>query len=189
MNTATCHMCGQTKFAEYFSKDKNRKNNLRKHCKECRNYEMAQRMFVDGKYISIYHPLYKPGRYKTLADAWSHKEIERVDHGHVYIISNPAWESWYKVGKAVDAEDRLRGYQTSSPMRDYELLYSKKFGNRHKAEKEVHNRLISLDVDSQGEWFYTNYSVITKAIEDVHAKHSAGYRNKPSPQQDMAVSN
>ena len=49
--------------------------------------------------------------------------------GYVYAIGNNAWEGWIKIGMAVDAEDRLKGYQTSSPHRDYFLLHKKFFHN------------------------------------------------------------
>ena len=39
----------------------------------------AQRMYVNGKEISKKHPLHKPGKYKSLDDAWSHNKIESVD--------------------------------------------------------------------------------------------------------------
>jgi len=40
----------------------------------------------------------------------------------VYVLVNPAFPGWCKIGMAVDAEDRLKQYQTSSPYRDYELI-------------------------------------------------------------------
>lgn len=133
----------------------------------------ANRMYVNGKEVSKKHPLHKPGRYKTLDDAWSHVEIDqRSTEGEVYIITNKAFPNWYKVGKAVNAEDRLNGYQTSSPFRDYELLYSVKFDNRHKAESDVHRLLRNVLSDShcQGEWFNADYEVIKDMIDVVHSQ-------------------
>ena len=46
---------------------------------------------------------------------------------------------------AIDAEDRCKQYQTSSPYRDYTLQYKKFFTNRSKAEQEVHKILINKD--------------------------------------------
>ena len=86
----------------------------------------AQRMYVNGKEISKKHPLHKPGRYKSLDDVWSHSQIENTKEGEVYAIVNKAWPDWIKVGKACIAEDRLSGYQTSSPFRDYESTYKRK---------------------------------------------------------------
>ena len=65
----------------------------------------AKRMFVNGKYIPTSNPLHKPGRYKSLDDAWSHQKIEQTREGEIYAITNTAWINWYKIGKAVNAED------------------------------------------------------------------------------------
>jgi hypothetical protein len=129
-----------------------------------------ERMYVNGQYISKKHPLHKPGRYKTLTDAWNNIEIDtRSSDGQVYIIANKAWEGWYKVGKAASAPDRLNGYQTSSPFRDYELLYTEQFPNRHQAESEVHTLLRNVLSDDccQNEWFKADIEVIKDMIEVV----------------------
>ena len=106
----------------------------------------TNRMFVNGKFIPkfsdyknrILNPLHKPGNYKSLDDAWSHNKIESVSEGEVYAIGNKAWPEWIKIGKAVDAEDRLNGYQTSSPFRDYFIITKVATKNRHDAERKMH---------------------------------------------------
>ncbi len=133
----------------------------RKQCKGCsakyNSDSNANRMYVNGKYIHHTHPLYKPGRYKTFDDAAFSSLINytQCTKGEVYIIKNPAWKSWYKIGKAVDAEDRCKGYQTGSPLRDYELLYSFNTNNRNKAEIEAHKKAEKICLERRGEWFYT----------------------------------
>ena len=100
------------------------------------------RMYVNGKHVSKSHPLYKPGRYKTFNDA-----------------AFSAWKDWYKVGKAVDATDRCKSYQTSSPHRDYELVTFVKVDDRNKAEKLLHSHFTFRSRERRGEWFHlTNYS-------------------------------
>ena len=64
-----------------------------------------------------------------------------VTEGQVYIITNPSFPEWVKVGMAVNAEDHLRGYQTSSPFRDYELFYSWSVNDRRTVETEAHSIL------------------------------------------------
>ena len=51
-----------------------------------------KRMWVDGKYISRKHPLYKPGRYKTFSDAAfdGTYKLDSIKEGYVYAITNPA---------------------------------------------------------------------------------------------------
>ena len=92
------------------------KRTLEAHMKKNTN-----RMWVDGKYIPASHPLHKPGRYEGFEEAAfsSLKNYKKSKEGQVYVITNPAFEGWVKVGMAVDAIDRLKSYQTSSPFRDF----------------------------------------------------------------------
>ena len=113
----------------------------------------TSRMFVNGKYIPKTHPLHKAGRYKSLDDAWSHNKIESVSEGEVYIIVNDAWKDWVKVGKAVSSSDRLNGYQTSSPFRDYKVVATLTTDNRHTKEKEMHKIFEHFAEERKGEWF------------------------------------
>ena len=113
----------------------------------------TNRMFVDGKYIPKAHPLHKPGNFKSLDDAWSHNKIESVNEGEVYIIVNDAWPEWVKVGKAVISEDRLKGYQTSSPFRDYRIVATLSTTNRHVKEREMHKVFTHFSEERKGEWF------------------------------------
>lgn len=114
----------------------------------------SNRMFVNGVYIPTSHPLHKPGRYKSLDDAWSHQRIEQTKEGEIYAITNTAWINWYKIGKAVNAKDRLNAYQTGSPFRNYELVMSYKADNRHVAERKIHKLLVKHNYNRKGEWFY-----------------------------------
>ena len=94
--------------------------------------------------------------YKTFEDAAfaSLKNYTRSKVGEVYIIRNPAWEGWYKIGMAVDADDRVLSYQTSSPHRDYEVVYKVKVNNRREAEKKAHREAERLAEKYNSEWFY-----------------------------------
>ena len=118
-------------------------------------------MYVDGKYISKSHPLYKPGKYKSFNDA-AFSALQNYDtctKGEVYILKNRAWKDWYKIGKAVDAVDRCKSYQTSSPHRDYELVTFAKVDDRNKAEKLLHSHFTFRSRERRGEWFHlTNYN-------------------------------
>ena len=113
-----------------------------------------KQMYVNGKYVRRDHPLHKPGRYKTFEDAAfsSLAKYELSKEGQVYIITNPNFPEWVKVGMAVDSEDRLNGYQTSSPFRDYKLYKSWAVSDRRSAESEAHTHL-EKTFDRRGEWF------------------------------------
>lgn len=42
---------------------------------------------------------------------------------NLYVITNPAYREYVKVGRASDVSRRLNSYQTSSPFRDYEVYF------------------------------------------------------------------
>jgi len=111
-------------------------------------------MYVNSKYISKTHPLHKPGRYKNFEDAAfsSLAKYESSVEGQVYVIVNPSFPEWVKVGMAIDSEDRLNSYQTSSPFRDYVLNYSWNVSDRRAAESEAHTELQKM-YERRSEWF------------------------------------
>ena len=112
------------------------------------------RMYVNSKYIRKDHPLHKPGRYKNFEQAAfsSLEKYESSVEGQVYAITNPNFPDWVKVGMAIDAEDRLNNYQTSSPFRDYVLQYRYDVNDRRQAESQAHTELQKL-YERRGEWF------------------------------------
>jgi len=124
-------------------------------CTSCKQEHNKSRMWVDGKYISFSHPLHKPGRYVSFNDAAfsSFENLAAVKSGHVYIISNPAWPNWVKVGMAIDSRDRCNSYQTSSPYRDYVMHYAISSDDRRKSESDAHTALEKLADSRKGEWF------------------------------------
>ena len=114
-----------------------------------------RRMYVDGKYISRTHALYKPGRYKTFDDAafQGTYKLDSIKEGYVYAITNPAWPEWVKIGMAIDADDRCNGYQTSSPFRDYTLEHTVVTNDRRVAEAQAHKQAAKIAKEQRGEWF------------------------------------
>ena len=78
---------------------------------------------------------------------------ESTEQGDVYIITNAAWPEWVKVGKASIAEDRLNGYQTSSPFRDYKIIATIAAEDRHVKEREMHKIFEHFAQERKGEWF------------------------------------
>jgi len=130
----------------------------------------AERMTVNGKYVSKKHPLWKIGNYKSFNDAAfsSFVNYSKSTNGFVYAIKNKAWPEWVKVGKAGDAEDRLKGYQTGDPFRDYTLEFSFKVPNRHTAETEAHKALALLSEDRRNEWFKVDLTTAVRCIEAIN---------------------
>ena len=79
---------------------------------------------------------------------------DQQTEGFLYVIANPAWEEWVKIGMAVNAEDRLKSYQTSSPFRDYELIIAMPVKDRRLAEAEAHKKAEEIARERNGEWFH-----------------------------------
>ena len=136
--------------------------------KETHDINNAGRMWVNGEYVSKTHPLYKAGRYKGFEEAAfsSLANYDTSPEGQVYIITNPAWEGWVKVGMAVDAMDRIKNYQTSSPFRDYTLLYSYEVNDRRAGESAAHARL-AKECDNINEWFRLPPAIANELILEV----------------------
>lgn len=127
----------------------------------------ARRMWVNGKEVSKFHPLHKPGRYKTLGDAAfsSLKGYETIKEGEVYIIHNPSFPGWIKVGMALSANDRLKQFQTSSPFRDYELIKAYKVEDRRLSEAEAHKTLGNKN--RKGEWFHMDHNAAIAILDKI----------------------
>jgi hypothetical protein len=120
-------------------------------CISCWGLQNKSRLTIQGKRVMLgnaihpYHEIYKTEGFVAAYTAMGiltsqtnenslefiKKEsiamFDKISHGEVYIITNPAWKGWIKIGMAVESKDRLKAYQTSSPLRDYKLKYSKAF--------------------------------------------------------------
>ena len=97
----------------------------------------------------------KKNRLKRLAEtigATVLRSYNQEKAGEVYVITNSAWPEWVKIGMAINAENRLDNYQTSSPLRNYVLAYSAYSKDRRKAEAAAHQAAEKI-AERRGEWF------------------------------------
>ena len=150
---------------EWWYYNKNEKARRRADSQQARQ---KTKMWVNGKYIPKSHPLHKAGTYKGFEEAAfsSLQNFKNSPQGQVYIITNPAWEGWVKVGMAVDANDRAGNYQTASPYRDYELGYVVETKDRRATETETHARLGDL-FEQRNEWFKCSVEMAKRIIDGV----------------------
>ena len=155
------YLANKHKYLEEYKKT-NAKNNPINNPKN-----NPQRMFVKGKYIPKTHPMWKIGNYKSFNDAAFSSFVNYASspEGDVYIIINKAWPEWVKIGKAIDAKDRLKSYQTGDPLRAYELYHSVAKENRHTAEVKAHKALEALSEDRKNEWFKVDLATAVSCIE------------------------
>ena len=94
-----------------------------------------------------------------------------MEKTYIYIISNPAFKGWNKIGKTTDLLARLSCYQTGDPYRAYKLEYymEVKDANIH----EEHFRNISDDIN--GEWIKLSLHKIIKMIHKLEFREEAPY--------------
>ena len=173
-NQRICKTC----YRENFNKNNNKVNN-------------PKALYINGKYISRKDPRYnmfKPGKYKNIGEAiFEQSGASNVKEGHVYVITNQAWPGWVKIGMAIDAEDRLSGYQTSSPHRDYILEHSVWSNQRRKSEQQAHSRATVLSEEVAGEWFKLTVEKATEILDnlDDYGLRAAQEANTDTPKDKL----
>lgn len=86
--------------------------------------------------------------------------------GYLYIIKNKAWPDWVKIGITENLNKRLNSYQTSSPFRDYELMYSIYHPNYRQAEKNIRKTLKPFASVIKNEWFRVDLSMAKDRLEE-----------------------
>ena len=170
-----CRMCGVDLVVDG-NITKKRFNKSMYFCQACERIEMQQRqMYVNGKYIKKDHPLHKAGTYKGFTGAafTSLHNYAEAKEGQVYIIYNPSFPNWCKVGMAVDAEDRLKQYQTSSPHRDYKLVKCYDAYDRRETESKAHAEL-EKHYKRKGEWFMCSGYKAQKILDNMLQTETEG---------------
>lgn len=81
--------------------------------------------------------------------------------GYIYIITNPAWSEYVKIGRSYDTKNRLKSYQTSSPLRDYEIYYEVYTENLTHIENIFSEKFGKLN----GEWYKIDKDEAKSIIE------------------------
>lgn len=88
--------------------------------------------------------------------------------GHVYLVTNPAWPDWVKIGMSADIQARIDAYQTYSPAKDYIIADSIVVNDRRFSENLAHRRASDIARNSSGEWFELG---LNNAIDILHSLH------------------
>lgn len=163
-----CKDCGVELTQENCSPSK-WKNNSRK-CNTCHNatwtnnpnrknrdaYHNAHQVYINGEYIKKSDPrweMYKPGRWIVVGDKiYAKEQVEKGVSGYLYVLKNPAWPDWVKIGLASNKDKRLNSFQTSSPCRDYIFIHTVEVSNMTKCEKIAHKLAAKLG-EGNYEWF------------------------------------
>jgi len=102
--------------------------------------------------------------------------------GFIYCITNPSFEGWVKVGKALNLKNRLTGFNGSTPYRNFKVEYKRKFENYSRAEYFLLCKLNVASEKQSSEWFkidlnkaidiIKNYQDIDITPENIYEYHS-----------------
>ena len=95
----------------------------------------------------------------------------KYSNGYVYLVTNDAWPDWVKVGRAINTKTRLKAYQTSSPLRDYEIVVRHKCTNTQKLEAILLEHMKDHAEDSQGEWLKIDCRLAQQLFANLVNKH------------------
>lgn len=83
--------------------------------------------------------------------------------GKIYIISNPAWPEYYKIGKtARNVNERFMNYLSYSPLRDYKLEFVIDIKDVSSVEILTHKKF-----NARHEWCEGNLSDIIAFIKSI----------------------
>ena len=179
MNEKICGTCKVKKPATAFHKESGSPDGLYTRCKSCskeRDDRRRRAQLLAGIPRTDYRklPKYERDRWEALADEMAEagstyqgavQARETRRDGIVYVITHPRLPG-VKIGKAFDADSRLKGYQTGCPERAYTLAYvSEYLDDCGAVESAVH--LYCAEYRLQGEWFSMAPGQAAEAIRHV----------------------
>ncbi len=84
---------------------------------------------------------------------------------YVYVISNPAFKGWLKVGRTKDIHQRLQNLKTAAP-HEYVLEFMIEFDD----DRPVHNKLQAQGYERSMEWFKAELSDVRRVILETVAE-------------------
>ena len=97
-----------------------------------------------------FYPMNK-ARCKQCISSNNTNKHKKGNQGYIYVITNPAWKGYYKIGQTINLTKRLSTYQTSSPLRDYSYLSTREVKDMDKAESLLLEELKKF-YEVKGEW-------------------------------------
>lgn len=156
---------------------------------------LAERLNPDiMKHVSAKRKRYitKQQPFFVLLDLIKHKyKLDKIENeernttiteGFVYIVTNPAFPGYVKVGNAIDVYKRLNSYQTSDPHRKFKIEHYMFFHDRRMAEKLMH-KILAL-FSASGEWFKIDTDTVIDIMNVVGCS-----RDQLTNDKDIAIHN
>jgi len=94
--------------------------------------------------------------------------------GYLYIISNPVFPGWFKIGTTWDLKKRLHTYQTGDPFRLYKLEYSLYHPHFREAENKIKETLKPFALEVKGEWVKMDLNMTKSRLDEVLDSYNNG---------------
>ena len=98
-------------------------------------------------------------------------ELEDDPWGFVYLMVNPSFPNWVKIGKTQNHFERLSSYQTGDPHRAYDMKIKKEVKNRHEAEKMFHMHFENIAGNRSHEWFKLDLDIAIIEFDKLYQLH------------------
>jgi len=117
-------------------------------CRGCKNlkskthYDKSQWKMREVNKPKCKQCIYKYNRRKS-----------KPKNGVIYLIQNPAWKEWVKVGLSTNIGVRLRTINTYSPFRDFMIIFTVETDDVFDSEKRIHEKLRKMKIENNSEWF------------------------------------
>lgn len=74
-------------------------------------------------------------------------------NGVIYLVEHELYDGWVKCGMTTDMISRLKGYNSSDPLKRFQVITSKEVSDRRRAEKILLNDMEMKASMRNGEWF------------------------------------
>lgn len=87
--------------------------------------------------------------------------------GYIYIITNPTYKGYVKIGITTDIKKRLGSYQTSSPRRDYKIEHHIYHPDYRIGEKKMHDKLKMFALSRRNEWFEIDLQIAKNMLDSL----------------------
>lgn len=84
--------------------------------------------------------------------------------GFVYVLINPAWPEWLKIGMSSDCDERLNAFNAASPLRDYSMPLVFSCWSPLSVESRALSALRAMGHETSGEWVKCSLDAARQAV-------------------------
>jgi len=94
--------------------------------------------------------------------------------GYLYIVINPAFPLWCKIGITTNLKERIYLYQTCDPHRGYKLVYSLYHPDYKEAEKKIKKAIKPFAKSIKNEWAEIDLEMCKSRLQESLESYQSG---------------